>query len=46
MPTYTFTLTCVITANDQDEAWDQWTDLLTQHRFVSDGTDVTTESEV
>jgi hypothetical protein len=42
--TYTFTITAVVDAVDQDDAWDQWVDLLTQPRFLEDGTTVTVEA--
>lgn len=40
MPTFQFTITGVFDGEDQQEAWDQWIDLLSQPSWVEDGTEV------
>jgi hypothetical protein len=45
MTLYQFTITAFLEGETRQEAWDQWSDLLTQPRFVEDQTDVTIEED-
>ena len=43
MSTFIYTITVVVEADSPTEAWDEYIDLLSQPRFVKDGTEVTIE---